>query len=109
MPPEPQVPPPLYSQHEEPFPGSNGPEASDVQILIVPAVDGTSFQKGYLGAEGEHAAIEGEIHLKGVQPRLWKKVSVALLLTIQDAHRNKRTKGLSLCGPPRPPVACRLN
>jgi len=76
------APPPLYSQHEEPFPCTNSPETPGVQILIVPAADGTTFQKGYLGAEGEHAAIEGEIHLKGVQPGLWKKVSVAFLLIV---------------------------
>lgn len=62
------APPPLYcSHHERPL---------DVQLLIVPAAGGIDFQKGYLGAEGERAAVEGEIHIKGAQPGLWKEVSV---------------------------------
>ncbi|KAG1716560.1 hypothetical protein ID866_612 [Astraeus odoratus] len=77
MPAEP-APPPLYSQHQE---RGNDPDTPTVQILITPAADRTSFQNGYLGAEGERAAIEGEIHLKGVQPGQWKKVSVTLRTT----------------------------
>ncbi|KAI6044985.1 hypothetical protein EDC04DRAFT_2637896 [Pisolithus marmoratus] len=49
-------------------------ETPSVQILIVPAADSTTFQKGYLGAEGE-------LHLKGAQPGLWKKVTVTLRTT----------------------------
>ncbi|KAI6031887.1 hypothetical protein BKA83DRAFT_4206868 [Pisolithus microcarpus] len=76
------APPPLYSQfQEENSVGSYDTETPGVQILIVPAADGTAFQKGCLGAEGEHAAIEGEVHLKGAQPGLWKKVTVTLRTT----------------------------
>ncbi|KAI6007472.1 hypothetical protein EDD15DRAFT_2506732 [Pisolithus albus] len=61
------APPPLYSQfQEETSVGSRDTETPGVQILIVPAADGTTFQKGCLGAEGE-------VHLKGAQPGLWKK------------------------------------
>lgn len=76
------APPPLYSQlQEEPSDGRRDTETPGVQILIVPAADGTTFQKGCLGAEGEHAAIEGEVHLKGARPGLWKKVSITLCTT----------------------------
>jgi hypothetical protein len=44
------------------------------QLFIVPTVDAVNFQKGYLGAEGERAAIEGELQIKGLDPRLWSKV-----------------------------------
>lgn len=63
------APPPRYSQH-----GSD--DLSGLQLLIVPALDGINFQKGYIGAEGERAAMEGEIHLKGAKPGAWKKLSV---------------------------------
>ncbi|KAG1755133.1 uncharacterized protein EDB91DRAFT_1277270 [Suillus paluster] len=72
------APPPNYS------PGSQNPPAADdalisgLQIFIIPAADTLTFQKGYLGAEGERAAIEGEIHVKGAQPGQWKYVTVAL-------------------------------
>lgn len=49
---------------------------SGLQIFIIPATDTLTFQKGYLGAEGERAAIEGEIHVKGAQPGQWKHVLV---------------------------------
>lgn len=63
------APPPQYSQH-------GGDDSSSLQLLIVPALDGINFQKGYVGAEGEHAAVEGEVHLKGAKPGAWKKLSV---------------------------------
>lgn len=66
------APPPRYSQYS----GDCPPDLSGLQLLIVPALDGINFQKGYVGAEGEHAAMEGEVHLKGVQPGAWKKLSV---------------------------------
>ncbi|KAG8219930.1 hypothetical protein J3R82DRAFT_928 [Butyriboletus roseoflavus] len=81
------APPPRYSQHG---PGdvlsSDCPsDVSGLQLLIVPALDGINFQKGYVGAEGEHAAMEGEVHLKGAQPGAWKKLSVSLR-TIESVH-----------------------
>ncbi|KIJ68292.1 hypothetical protein HYDPIDRAFT_81833 [Hydnomerulius pinastri MD-312] len=79
------APPPLYSQHgphDDPPPmHSDNTEISGLQLLIAPAADGVNFQKGYAGAEGERAALEGEIHVKGAQPGMWKKVSVSLRTT----------------------------
>jgi neural Wiskott-Aldrich syndrome protein len=50
----------------------------DDQLLIVPTVDAINFQKGYLGADGERAAIEGELQIKGTELERWTKVSVLL-------------------------------
>lgn len=76
------APPPIYSvgrpQNPSPAPDEI---VSDPQIYIVPAADTLTFQKGYLGAEGERAAIEGEIHVKGAQPGQWKNMSVRSLPT----------------------------
>ncbi|GJE86011.1 hypothetical protein PsYK624_020910 [Phanerochaete sordida] len=70
-------PPPTYSQN---IAGDVNAEArlDDPQILIVPPSGGLSFQKGYLGADGERAAIEGEVLVKGATHGSWKKVTVAL-------------------------------
>jgi hypothetical protein len=65
-----QLPPPLYSQ-QDPV-GSHTYQGP--QILIVPTVDVVNFQKGYLGAEGEHAAVEGELQIKGVDAARWDRV-----------------------------------
>lgn len=74
-------PPPTYSQQElseELDSFENGDSRSDSppqpQILIVPTV--VNFQKGFLGAEGERAAIEGELQLKGAKYEDWSKVYV---------------------------------
>lgn len=73
------APPPNYSpEYSQDLPGALDEPISGLQILIIPATDTLSFQKGYLGAEGERAAIEGEIHVKGAQPGQWKYVTVAL-------------------------------
>ena len=73
------IPPPSYSQQD---PGvasghTNGAYA-DPQIILVPTVDAVNFQKGYLGAEGERAAIEGEIQVKGIDPLRWSRLWVPL-------------------------------
>ena len=44
------------------------------QLLLVPPANSVNFQKGYLGAEGENAAIEGELQIKGGEPGRWSKV-----------------------------------
>lgn len=49
------------------------------QILILPATDAISFQKGFVGAEGERAAIEGELQIKGGASGLYNKVFVLSL------------------------------
>ncbi|KAG1826102.1 uncharacterized protein BJ212DRAFT_1444081 [Suillus subaureus] len=73
------APPPNYSPVcPQDLPGALDEPISGLQIFIIPAADTFAFQKGYLGAEGERAAIEGEIHVKGAQPGQWKYVTVAL-------------------------------
>jgi len=70
------VPPPTYSQ-QDPVDAINlqtSQQVSDPQILIIPAANSVNFQKGFLGAEGERAAIEGELHIKGVNTDQWKQV-----------------------------------
>ena len=59
-----EAPPPTY-EHDEP----------EAQIEILPASDALSFQSGYLGADDERAAMEGEVHLKGAGGG-WEKLSV---------------------------------
>ncbi|KAL0072114.1 hypothetical protein AAF712_001037 [Marasmius tenuissimus] len=70
------LPPPTYSSQEADDGDSVDESQSDSppqpQILIVPTV--VNFQKGYLGADGERAAIEGELQLKGAKPEDWNKV-----------------------------------
>jgi len=36
--------------------------------------DAINFQKGYVRAEGERAAIEGELRIKVAEPGQWDKV-----------------------------------
>lgn len=79
------APPPNYSpEYPQDLPGALDEPISGLQILIIPATDTLSFQKGYLGAEGERAAIEGEIHVKGAQPGQWKYVLVWLVLIYSE-------------------------
>lgn len=47
---------------------------SSPQLLLVPPANSVNFQKGYLGAEGENAAIEGELQIKGAEPGRWSQV-----------------------------------
>lgn len=75
----PTVPPPTYDQQDAHRPSEEflpGPaEAtfvpSEAQLLISPTYNASSFQSGYLGAPGEHAAIEGELQIKGIPVSLW--------------------------------------
>ncbi|PIL32074.1 hypothetical protein GSI_06778 [Ganoderma sinense ZZ0214-1] len=57
-----------------------GAEGGSLQILIIPVAEGyVHFQKGYLGADGERAAIEGELQIKSADTEFrWRKVSVSL-------------------------------
>ncbi|KIJ45594.1 hypothetical protein M422DRAFT_59771 [Sphaerobolus stellatus SS14] len=48
------------------------------QLLICPAPNAVQFQKGYLGAQGERAAIEGELLIKGAEPAQWDSVMISL-------------------------------
>lgn len=70
------VAPPLYAQQSAS--SSEGDPPIDPQILIIPATDSLRFQQGFLGADGEHAAIEGELQLKGADSARWRKLSVVI-------------------------------
>lgn len=71
-------PPPTYTQEEASGLGAED-RANEPQILIVPPSGGLSFQKGFLGADGEHAAIEGEVLIKGVNRGEWRRVYAPIL------------------------------
>jgi hypothetical protein len=71
------VPPPIYSKKDPDEPSlkeETDDQASGPQILIIPTADALNFQKGFLGADGERAAIEGELQIKGVNPGDWAKL-----------------------------------
>ncbi|KAI0048346.1 hypothetical protein FA95DRAFT_1539863 [Auriscalpium vulgare] len=71
------LPPPTYVQeHDDAASDSSVP--TQLQILIVPAADSLQFQQGYLGADGERAAIEGELQIKGAEEGRWRKVTIDL-------------------------------
>ncbi|KAH8835205.1 hypothetical protein DL96DRAFT_1666080 [Flagelloscypha sp. PMI_526] len=63
--------PPNYAQPSSSLEGSP-------QIVIVPSSDSVNFQKGYLGADHERAAIEGELQIKGAVSSEWSKLTLAL-------------------------------
>lgn len=69
------APPPIYSQQDPTVP-SEAESLPEPQILISPTVDAINFQKGYLGADGERAAIEGELQIKGAEPGQWHRMYV---------------------------------
>ena len=70
-------PPPLYTP--DALNGDDGLDDGEVdpQILIIPTSGDADFQKGYLGVEGERAAIEGELQIKGIRASACQKVYVA--------------------------------
>ena len=67
-------PPPLYTP--DVLDADDGPDDGDVdpQILIIPPSGDAEFQKGYLGVEGERAAVEGELQIKGIRASACQKV-----------------------------------
>lgn len=71
------VPPPVYDVLDANQLSSNQPPPltdSGPQILIIPSADTINFQKGFLGADGERAAVEGELQIKGAEPFAWEKL-----------------------------------
>jgi hypothetical protein len=62
--------PPTYSQEDPDTSLSDVEVDLGPQILIIPATN-ANFQKGFLGADGERAAIEGELQIKGCSPGNW--------------------------------------
>lgn len=79
---DPGPPPPIYSQQDPDYVAAvagqstsgTGHGVPEPQILLIPTVDAINFQKGYLGADGERAAIEGELQIKGVDPERYSRV-----------------------------------
>lgn len=72
-------PPPIYSQEDPTVLDSGALQNSNdlshgPEILILPTVDSINFQNGYLGADGERAAVEGEVQIKGVDHDQWSKL-----------------------------------
>lgn len=53
------LPPPTYEEEQ-------------IEVFISPPPNAIQFQKGYLGAHGERAAIEGEVQIKGSRPGRWQ-------------------------------------
>ncbi|KAH9004283.1 hypothetical protein EDB86DRAFT_2157972 [Lactarius hatsudake] len=74
---------PIYAQDAAILP-ENTPQ-SEPQILIIPATDSLRFQQGFLGADGERAAIEGELQIKGSDSVRWRKVTMDLR-TVEVAY-----------------------
>ncbi|KAF8475437.1 hypothetical protein JB92DRAFT_2823099 [Gautieria morchelliformis] len=59
------------------------------QLLISPSPGAVQFQKGYLGAHGERAAIEGELQIKGAEQGQWDSAQV-LTISLQTIESNPR-------------------
>ena len=94
------APPPTYSPGSLESNGtSDAADHDEPQLLIAPTVDAINFQKGYLGADGERAAIEGELQIKGAELERWTKVSVLNYLHCVDCGpltRNFKGRYLSV-------------
>src|SRR6267142_4320240 len=78
------APPPIYIQ-QGPHPPESVPQL-EPQILIIPATDSLRFQQGFLGADDEHAAIEGELQVKGTDSVRWRKLSVVIRTLASSVH-----------------------
>ncbi|KAI0704922.1 hypothetical protein BC835DRAFT_1315786 [Cytidiella melzeri] len=90
-------PPPIYSSNVA-YLLDESAQPTEPQILIVPHSNGVGFQKGYLGADDEHAAIEGELQIKGVSDRPWGRVTMALRTTekVQESEVELASTEVSL-------------
>lgn len=61
--------------------GSSGatappPAPAPPQIVITPLPNEVQFQSGNLGADGEPAAVEGEVQVKGLNNDDWDRLYV---------------------------------
>ena len=68
--------PPTYSQQDDSTLLDRAASPLQPQVVIVPTTSALGFQKGYLGADGERAAIEGELQVKGSTAGRWGRVCV---------------------------------
>ena len=77
----PGVPPPVYTTtttEEQEVDDEEQPEGvPETQLLISTGPDNVQFQKGYLGADGERAAIEGEVQVKGGNKDVWNSLYIS--------------------------------
>ncbi|KAH8100629.1 hypothetical protein BXZ70DRAFT_1000326 [Cristinia sonorae] len=64
-------------EDEERFKDSRGSGPKPI-INIIPTANSIGFQKGFLGADTERAAIEGELQIKGGNGGRWGKVTITL-------------------------------
>ncbi|KAB5593605.1 hypothetical protein CTheo_2898 [Ceratobasidium theobromae] len=71
-------PPPVYSEDAQ----SHHPNIESVSpddqplILIMPSEGKSTFQSGFLGAEGDISSLEGEVHIKSASMEKWNNVSI---------------------------------
>ena len=73
----PSEPPPIYSPEppeDEEALSETAPAWIEPEILIIPTGNDVAFQKGFLGADGERAAIEGELQIKSAQGQSWRRM-----------------------------------
>ncbi|KAH9944481.1 uncharacterized protein BXZ73DRAFT_87366 [Epithele typhae] len=73
--------PPTYTQEPSEADAPLSDDSDDLSfIVVIPVAEGgVSFQKGFLGADNEHAAVEGELQIKTAQAGFrWQKVTVGL-------------------------------
>ncbi|KAI0322684.1 hypothetical protein OF83DRAFT_1047550, partial [Amylostereum chailletii] len=78
--------PPTYVQQDDTGPSEDA-SSTGPQIIITSTTDSLRFQQGYLGADGERAAIEGELQIKGIDGSRWRKVTIDLR-TVEAAYQN---------------------
>lgn len=87
----PTVPPPIYSQEHElgqEQGTSDTAVSTEAQLLIIPSGSASQFQKGHLGANGERAAIEGELQIKGVPVDSWESLYALNIVAQAIGSRN---------------------
>ncbi|KAI0029617.1 hypothetical protein K488DRAFT_31022, partial [Vararia minispora EC-137] len=73
--------PPTYAREDDAGSDAASVHAREPQIVILPSTDAVRFQHGFLGADGERAAIEGEVQIKGADETVYSKVTVSLCTT----------------------------
>lgn len=78
-------PPPTYDDHLEAS-QSTVPTTTEPAVNIIPGANAIGFQKGFLGADSERAAIEGELQVKGADGRRWRRVFVPLYIYIVSVY-----------------------
>ncbi|KAF7310740.1 ARID domain-containing protein [Mycena chlorophos] len=89
-------PPPTYQPDPDTSSDtSSTSEASlDPQILILSSSDNLNFQKGFLGADDERAAMEGQIQIKGAESTRWERLTVSLR-SLETAYEHQIELGFA--------------